>query len=238
MRSINFIARDEYSWQVAPRPFPIKQALPDYMRKEPPYIISEENPDGTRLIVDNLISNASFKKCTPMLDSLITGYAIPLWSDVQIRYKNNEPYITWRVKHPVFELHGYNTRNITPPTGYNSQVFKYLNRWIPRTPKGYSILVTQPFGYRDTPIHAVSAIVDSDKPTIEILPPVWIKENFEGVVEKGTPIVQLIPFKRDDWKSRFSFLKDGEYEKFEDSTFGSTLINHYIKNIWSKKKFQ
>ena len=66
----------------------------------------------------------------------------------------------------------------------------------------------------------------------------WIKQGFEGVIEKGTPMFQIIPFKREDWKAEFDFYPENKYQTITDKTFNSTLINHYIKHIWSRKTFK
>jgi hypothetical protein len=238
-KKLTFIAKDEYGWEVCPKPFPAKQAVPQWWKDMTPYDVSPENPNGSKLIVENHVSNATFKKCTPMLDALTTGYIIPLWTDVQVKQINNSPWITWRTKGPeVFEVHGESATKMPAPIGYKSLVVKYVNTWIPKTPPGYSVLVTSPFGYRDLPFHAIPAIIDSDKSTLEIVPPMWVKEGFEGIVEKGTPMFQVTPFKRENWESEFTFLKDGEYRKIEDKNFGSTLVNHYVKNYWSKKSYK
>jgi hypothetical protein len=207
--------------------------------------ISEENPDGKKLLVENLSSNASFKKCTPMLDALVSGYIITLWADVLVRQVPSQegqlnPRITWRVEYSagVFEQHGFNSNQIPPPLGYSNKVFKYLNTWIPHTPPGYSVMVTSPFGYNNLPFYAVPAIIDSDKSQLELIFPMWVKEGFEGLVEAGTPLIQLTPFKRTNWKTEFDYLKDGEYIKIQDKNFGKNIVNNYIKNHWSKKSYK
>ena len=50
-------------------------------------------------------------------------------------------------------------------------------------------------------MHALPGIVDTDRSPQPINFPFFIKKNFVGTIEVGTPVVQLIPFKRDDWKS-------------------------------------
>lgn len=241
MNKISFIARDKYAWDVFPKPYPASQALPNWWRDMTPYDKSSTNPDGKKLIVENFTANATFKKCTPMLDSLTLGYIVPLFADVQVRYEPGEddPRISWKIKGiDVFQKHGESSKQIPPPPGYRNLVYKYGNCWIPKTPKGYSVLVTEPFGYRDLPFKVITGVIDSDKSTLEIVTPMWIKEGFEGVVEKGTPMFQIIPFKRDNWKAEFDHYEDGEYRRLEDKNFNGTMVNHYIKNHWSKKTFK
>ena len=81
--------------------------------------------------------------------------------------------------------------------------------------------------------------MDTDKSSLELIFPVWVRDNFSGIVEKGTPIAQIIPFKRDNWDSTFDYYEDGQYYKVvEEKNFNSTIVGHYIKNVWSKKKFK
>lgn len=235
---IKFIARNPYMWKVALKPHPASEALPGWWKNMYPYSKSPNNPSGKKIEVNNYLSNATFKKCVPMLDSLTSGYIIPLWSDVQISQVYGEARFSWRVKPDVFQHHGSESDQIPPPEGYSNQVVKYLNPWIPRTPKGYSVLVTQPFGYINSPFYSVPAVIDSDTSTLDILPPMWVKEGFEGIVEKGTPMVQITPFKRENWKAEFEYLEAGEIEAIEDRNFNSTLVNHYVKNHWAKKKYK
>ncbi len=237
-KKITFIARDEHGWEVFPKPYPASKNIPDWFKNELPYHVSEENPTGKKLIVKNGISNASFKKCVPMLDAINSGYIIPLWADVQVRNIDNKTEITWRTKKEVFERHGPSSLRVEPPTGYTNFVFKYLNTWIPRTPKGYSVFVTAPIGHKNLPFYAIPAIIDSDTSSLEMVPPMWLKNDFEGIIEKGTPMIQVIPFKRDNWESNFNFYKDGEYEKIEDKNFNSTIVSHYIKNHWQRKLYK
>lgn len=235
---IKFTAEDPHMWEVALKPIPASQTIPEWWKSMTPYNQTPDNPDGTKLIVENTVPNITFKKCTPMLDALTSGYILPLWSDVQVRQVGGEARVTWKTKRNVFEIHGMSSRHINPPEGYTRQVLKYMNPWIPRTPKGYSVMITQPFGRIDNPFYAIPAIIDSDSSSLEVLPPMWIKEGFEGIIEKGTPMVQITPFKRDSWTSEFDFYKQGELDAIRDKNFNSTIVSHYIKNHWSKKTYK
>jgi hypothetical protein len=238
METIKFEARDEYGWEVADRPYPASQSVPDWWKAMVPYTKGPNNPDGKKLIVSNFESNASPKKCVPMLDAMLSGYIIPLWSDVQVRnVEQNRKSLTWRARGNVFEEHGFDAANVETPIGYSNQVFKFMNRWRIITPKGYSCLITQPFGYRQTGVQAIPAIVDTDISSLEILPPVWFAEDFEGILEAGTPMVQVTPFKRSNWKAEYSYLKDGEYARIEEKNFRRHIINHYARKVWQKKNY-
>jgi hypothetical protein len=236
---ITWKARSKDTFDVYLKPIPASSMLPGWWRDVTPYEITIDNPEGKKIITRDLNTNATFKKCTPMLDAVVSGYLIPLWADVQISQQPGVGAVmNWRVTQDVFQLHGDNSSLITPPQGYSRKVFKYMNCWIPQTPPGYSVMVTHPLGHRDAPLLAVPAVIDSDKSSLELLFPMWVKEGFEGIVTKGTPLVQITPFKRTDWKSEFTYYENGEYEKVQNKNFNGTLVNHYIKKHWSKKTYK
>jgi hypothetical protein len=238
IKNISFVSKSKYGWDVAPKPYPASQSVPDWWKNLSPYAPTVSSVDGKKFELKNGVSNASAKKCVPMLDALVSGYVIPLWSDVHVTQAEHGPNVTWRVSEPVFHLHGPSSRDVPPPPGYSNVVMKFNNFWIPKTPKGYSVLITSPFGYQDVPFKAIPAIVDSDKSTSEIVAPMWVSSTFEGILEKGTPLLQITPFKREEWKADFSFIEHSEYLKIEDKNFQSTIVNHYIKKVWDKKTYK
>jgi hypothetical protein len=238
-KNINFKARSKTEFQTQLKPYPAVKQLPEWFTKSSPYYASNVYPDDGKLHFRQKVANATFKKCVPLLDSLSSGYIIPLWADVMVEQENNFPYIYWKTERDIFEEHGLPSKEIPAPVGYDQVVYKYLNCWIPQTPKGYSCLIVSPLGYNDLAFKAVPAIVDTDRSTLELVFPMWVKSGFEGIVEKGTPMIQIIPFKRDDWDSTFDYYEDGEYYNvISQKNFNGTMVGHYLKNHHSKKKFK
>ena len=233
---IEFVATDKYAFEVCPKPFPASQAIPQWWKDATPYTKSPENLDGKKIIIKNSESNASFKKCTPMLDMLSSGYVVPLWTDVQIRNVNGLPIITWRTSRDVFELH--NGQEVEIPDGYQQSQFKFLNQWVPKLPKGFSAIIMPCPGYPNNAFRPISGIIDYDKSNHALYPPMYLKEGFEGIIEKGTPMFQIIPFKRNNWKSKFSFLEDGQLQINMNRDVKATLVNNYVKNVWEKKSYK
>ena len=244
-KDIYFIARDQFGFDTQLRPYPASAGVPKWFKDELPYEVSDENKKGGTLIVKDGASNASFKKCTPMLDAITSGYIVPLFTDVQVRIESDGfQRITWRtVQNPfdghgdVFQKHGDSAARVKPPTGYG-KVFKYMNTWIPKTPPGYSTMISHPAGYEDGPFRAIPAIIDTDSSVLEVVFPVWLQEGFEGIVLKGTPMIQLTPFKRDTWQSHFLSYEGDEHAKLQERNFNSTIFNNYIKNHWTKKVYR
>jgi hypothetical protein len=236
---INFRARSKTESEVQIKPYPAVKQLPQWFTDAQPYGDKPPYPQDGKLHFRNRAANYTYKKCIPLLDGLGAGYMIPLWADVMVEQENNFPHIYWKTVNDIFFVHGEPSTEIPAPTGYDQAVYKYNNCWIPQTPKGYSCLITSPFGYGDLPFRAVPAIVDTDRSTLELVFPMWVKTGFEGIVEKGTPMVQIIPFKRDDWNSTFDYYEDGEYRNvIAEKNFQTTMVGHYLKNHHSKKKFK
>lgn len=235
---IIFKARNKDEYELHIKPYPTASKLPKWWTDQTPYTKSQDNPDGKKILIYDRNVNTTFKKCVPMLDAITSGYTVALWADVLVTNENGVPSISWRTDRNIFEFHSINAMDIEPPAGYSNYVFKYLNTWIPITPKGYSCLVTEPLGHRNLPFHAVPGIIDSDKSQLEIVPPMWIKKNFEGVIEKGTPLFQILPFKRENWQSTTEYYENGQYRLNQEKHFNSNLINNYIRNHWSKKTYK
>lgn len=231
MPKINFEYLDRYSFEVCEHPSPASQSLPKWFKDMAPYA-------GGKLNLRNGDSSATAKKCIPMLDAMSSGYMIKLWSDVDVYWENENPYINWRVNHDVFALHGNNSRDVPPPVGYHNTVFKYLTWFRVRLPVGYSLMVQPPANRNPLPFMPIPGIIDSDKEAIDTNIPVWISKDADGVIESGTPIAQLIPFKRESWTSEFSHISMEDYKIQEDKGFKKNLINNYARNVWGKKTYK
>jgi hypothetical protein len=236
VNEIEFVALNRYAFEVCPKPFPASQVLPQWWKDASPYIKGPQNPDGKKIIIEDRESNASFKKCTPMLDVLSSGYVVPLWSDIQIRNVDGYPVISWRTTQNVFELH--DGQEVEIPDGYQNIQVKFLNQWVPKLPKGFSALIIPCPGYPNNVLRPIPAIIDYDKTTHPLYPPMYLKEGFEGIIEKGTPMFQIIPFKRNNWKSKFSFLEEGQYVINMNRDVKATIVNNYVKNFWEKKSYK
>lgn len=236
-KKIEFWANSKMMYDIAPKPEPVSKHIPDWWKDADPYVRGPKNPDGKTLVVENNDSNASFKKCRPMLDTLTFGYVLPLWSDVLVKNNDGQISVTWRVGPNVFEQH--HGQDVEVPEGYDKDLqLKYINPWVPKLPKGYSLLVMPPIGYPNAVFKPIFAIVDYDKSNHPLFPPVFVKKDFNGIVEKGTPIAQIVPFKRDNWESSFNFYDEKEYFATLNRESLSTIVNNYVKNIWTNKSFK
>jgi len=182
-------------------PIAAKKALPEWFKKQ------ERYANGIKKIQDdNGLFNSTIKACSPVFDIITAGYVVRTPADIIVSKKEGKqfPSFTWAIKnfsciesHPVSQYDEYKVPDEYYPVGY-----KFNNPWTVVTPKGYSSLVLTPTFRDDLPFFSLPAIVDTDKHPSPILFPFFIRKDFEGIIPMGTPIVQIIPFKRDSWKTK------------------------------------
>ena len=67
--------------------------------------------------------------------------------------------------------------------------------------------------------------------------PVFFKNNFEGIIEKGTPIAQILPFKTENWLSQTD-KEILEKSQINDMFAATKIFGWYKKNIWKKKSYE
>jgi len=230
---IKFIAQNQHVMETRLKPVPAASALPQWWLDMPAYT----KGDNT-VKLNNGALNITGKKCMPLLDGITSGYIVPLWSDVYVEQINDKPVMRWITSYPVADTWAPGkSRGYDIPEGYSDVVFKYLHGWIPKTPKGYSCLITHPMGYNSLPIRTIPGVIDSDELDTEANSPFLLKEGFEGIIPKGTPMFQILPFKRDNWESSFDVYKDGEYN-MNLERLKTKLVSYYGKMKRSNKVYK
>jgi hypothetical protein len=230
MKKIIFYPENELVQKVIPYPKPVK--TPDWFKKIPQF-----NNEDTTLIVNDGNSNFSVKSCVPFLDSFLTGYTFDLWCDIQVKYENDHPILTWA--HKVHELSPAVYRpdaKLPVQDGFLPFIFSWISHWGIKTPKGYSSLFTHPLNRTDLPFTTTSGIIDTDNWGIWGRQPFSLKKDWEGIIPAGTPLIQVIPFKRDNWKSEID-LSLTEWAFYEDIKRSSKFKGYYKSKYWTKKVF-
>lgn len=238
MPKINFTYLGRHAYEVCEHPRPASQFIPDWHKNMNSYSPTPTCPAGDRLSILNQGTNATAKKCMPMLDSISSGYIVPLWTDVVVERTANGPYINWVVDQPVFGVHGSSYQGMDVPVGMHPMVFKYMTYFRMETPPGYSVAVQPPAGHNNLPVRVIPAVIDTDKSQIDSNFPCWIRADFEGIIKKGTPIAQILPFKRENWKSESSYISEEDYQIQLNKGFLNTLKNNYVDKYWSRKKYE
>ena len=113
-----------------------------------------------------------------------------------------------------------------------------MNPWIIKTPPGYSTLFLPPLNNSDDRFNIIPGIVDTDSFNVHINFPIVINgdkyPSLETTIKKGTPYVQVIPFKRDNWKMKINSINQKDIVSSR-IFFGLKLLNRYKDKYWKKK---
>jgi hypothetical protein len=190
------------------KPLPASLLLPDWYKNLESYMSGEKKPNGEGT------TTGTAKRCMPIFDAITSGYIIFTHSDLWISQRPDEntgkivPYYEWAhfgaiQFHPKGQLPQH-------PDGRSQDVAypKWMNAWSIKTPPGYSTLFVSPL-HRETPIMCLPGVVDTDTYTAPVNFPFVLKDpKMEGLIPAGTPIVQVIPLKRDAWKIEFGSQED------------------------------
>lgn len=175
------------------------------------------------------------KKCIPVLDALTAGYMVRLPADMTwIPEKNmffSQSEIDLNSDH-----HYLQTDKVSLPPEFDPQPHKWINSWFIKTPPGYSTLFIHPLNHLDLPFYSFSGIVDTDKHPININFPFVLRKDFSGTIPAGTPIIQAIPFKRDEWESKV--IDDESYSYENGHEIDMPPFNWYKRKWWTKKVYR
>ena len=109
--------------------------------------------------------------------------------------------------------------------------------WKIKTPPGYSCIFTNPLN-KNSPIKIIDGVVDTDSFHQVNFPFYWTGDiNKElTIIQKGTPLIQVIPFKRENWKMS---VKKSELDTYrEKMKLSQFLKDNYKKLFWKKKSFK
>lgn len=168
-------------------PTPSKLHIPEWLKRLAPY-----SDAGKK--------NQTAKRCIPMLDAVMSGYTIVTTEDISVEQTDSTPIYHWAEGlgidfHPIDQADTHERVSAPIP--------KWLNPWSIETPRGYSCLFVPPLNNERLEFVPFSGIVDTDTyiPVVNF-PFLLADPNFDGTVPAGTPIVQVIPFKREAWKMK------------------------------------
>lgn len=184
---IEFICEPRDRGVIAP-PVPAKAVIPEWFRRLP--AIDKAHAHATN-------NGLTIKRCMPFLDALTTGWILPLAATVRLEISEGGKKVDcgWEIDRAMVSNHGMhqvagNPREPRPPC-------KFHNYWTIKTPPGWSCLFVQPLNRPSLVVEILSGVVDTDTYQSLINFP-FIPVAADGVytLERGTPLVQVIPFRR------------------------------------------
>jgi len=232
MKKIMFYPKDKIIAEVVLPPQ--KVSIPEWFKKMPLHTQNEK-----KLRIKNGETNLTAKVCMPFLDSFTTGYVFNLHCDINVELNaEGEQTVHWNNNTfvPVF-ARPLNEKIIPARQGFDDWNFSWTTYWGIKLPKGYSALLTHPLNRTDLPFVTTSGILDADKWGIWGNQPFSFVQGFQGVIPKGTPIIQIIPFKRHSWISKINN-KLSKWANLENLKLSSKFRGYYKDMFWSKKEYE
>lgn len=164
--------------------------------------------------------SGNVKTCPSFPDYLSSGVIIPMWADVLLYF--NEETKSWAWKSPSSEfdwgIHDHYQFLESVPFEYLGKkakiVFKATSPWKLITPPGYSVLQLPVFYHYTNDFVVMPGIVDTDRHHIINQQLLFLSDKKEFIIERGTPFVQYVPFKREPFKTEVRYQTEKDIEKF------------------------
>lgn len=187
---IKFTATDPAAIEHFP-PRPANKLVPDWYRDLDMWKKNQYPGEGWPTI----------KHCVPVQDMITSGYILTNPYDTIIQPFEAEGITDYETKSVVRDYVKSHDHEQCPVkiNGQSKHYFKINQPWIIRTPPGYSCLFVQPFYHFEERFTLLPSIVDTDNHDMEVSFPGYTLTDKEFKLEPGQPLMQVIPFKRDDW---------------------------------------
>lgn len=234
-----FIANKEWLTKDSEyKPEGIISSLPKWFRQADRF---ERDPRTNKYLLDKDNGRIpTWKACPPLFDIMTAGYVLKTPCDITFFIDENG--INCKVeneRYGKFVLKRNKLEQFVSPQGYYEEHFIWFPDWALSLPEGYSALYAQPFNRFDLPFMSVSGIMDNDKINLPGTMPFFVQKDFVGTIPAGTPYLQIIPFKRDDWESDYE-IPDNIRQRNVEGVSKVRVPNGgvYKNEIWSRRKYE
>lgn len=182
-----------------------------------------------------------FAKCPGMFDMAQMGYIIPAWTDIHIKANKQGVVIRLLRETPglrVVKMDLSVVDGLAKVDGIKKQVWKIEMPWSIFCKPGYSAQVLPAVmhsAFLDK-VHVYSGIVDYDSyHTINFI--ITVLEECEFTIWAGEPLLQIIPFKREDITAECGKGTSEHLEKAQ-YCFYSRAPNFFRKELHSRKSYK
>lgn len=182
-------------------PKPTSKTMPSWYKNADIYAVDPQtnkpwiNPiDGGKM--------PTWKACPAILDVMSSGYVLRTPCDIEVYNSSKRIMVKMLDKKCQDFVHLRDPMpQFVPPLGYDENHFSWWMDWCTEVPKGYSVLYTHPMNRFDLPFFSTSGIIDNDKVTMPGTLPFFVFKGWTGIIPAGTPYIQLLPFRRENWSS-------------------------------------
>lgn len=205
-RRITFIASDEVSEE--PKPLLARKMIPDWWKSIP--LDMDVGPSSFNM--------GTVRRCGPFYDALTIGYFVRLPSAIRVVSEEDTLHFSWKYVQGR-EISRIELHPIEQSGPIIGNVWKFMLDWGIRLPKGYSAIWTHPMNRHDLPFRTLSGIVDEGYDSPVNIPFVWISEEKEVLLDRGLPVAQVIPFRREKWTATYENVPNSKLmDAFHEAT--------------------
>lgn len=153
----------------------------------------------------------TIRSCPAMDDWLKSGWYICAKTDMQVKVNEDGRSMTdpnnplHSPTHPAAQG-GHNFTYLPKEDAPTKDAFKMRAPWNIITPPGYSCLYLDPFLFQNTHFATWQGIIDTDTFNVNMDNSQIIfypKTNKDFVIKEGTPLVQVVPYRREVWNASY-----------------------------------
>jgi hypothetical protein len=213
-----------------------------YYVSTPPVEARKEIPYWIKPQIKN--KNVKFAKCPGMFDLAQAGYLIRAHVDMHIKVNKQGLICKFSgVKTPETMLEDMSYDLVDglskPSDKVPHKVYKLPLPWAVFAKKGYSALVqpaTMHSPFLDK-LYVYPGIVDYDNFTsINFIFSPLVEGEF--VIDAGTPLLQVLPYRREDFTATVSKATEEEHDKHYFTFYSRTVKGLYRKMFHAKKSYR
>ena len=213
-------------------PQPSVKSVPEWYKNTPEYLDAQ----GKKIFTNGNTPH-TVKKCIPVFDAITAGYMLYTQVDVQVSEQDGMPYFNWAGQdaisfHPVEQAPLHPDKNGAPYP-------KWANPYAIKTPPGYSVLFVPPMHNPNGIFTILSGVVDTDTYKAPVNFPFVLNDvKWQGIIPAGTPMAQVIPFKRDAWEHEIGSDKERIEQNIVTAKLKTLFFNSYKRQFWSRKEYK
>jgi len=175
-------------------------------------------------------AGGTVKRCPAIVDLLTEGFIIPMWADFLVQRDmetlewDNKGMLQYGIEfHGKQQITGWKLKKTDFPEGV-----KFINPWRIYTPKGYSVMFMQPTYQFENRFTVLPGIVETDSYHHINFPTIWHTTK-DAIIDRGTPFIQVIPFKRDEFDLDVGQMTD---KQIQDDLLEKNELNTKFKNAY------
>lgn len=191
---------------------------------------------------------STIKRCMPIFDVMTAGYILTLPCDIYVNATNPEklqyfvpPNVLDNLQEDLFAEHLPEQMSDYPKDldKFHKDVLRIDPFYTVGTEKGYSCLMVQPIHGDSSPLQAFSAMIDTDTFISNGHYSFFVEKNFNGIIKQGTPLIQVIPFKRDSFVTKVVRFEQAKIIlKRQGAKLRSTFTNGYKNKFRTTKEYK